>query len=116
MSSQNHKKLELGPSPADNSSMRKKLLVLLFSPLFTGCYMKGNIQDMDITRKNILKGSAVEFNAGAKNIQVTNGNYQVSHAVGNPVQQIKTKTGHGYEIYVSVQGAVFSEQIEYENY
>lgn len=96
--------------------MRKKLLLLLFAPLFTGCYMKGNIQDLDVTRKTILKSNAVEFNAGAKNIQLTNGNYQVSHAVGNPIQQIQSKTPGGYQVYVSVQGALFSEQIEFENY
>lgn len=96
--------------------MRKKLLLLMVAPLFTGCYMKGNIQDVDVSQKGIIKANTIEFNAGAKPIQLTNGNYVVSHAVGNPVSEIQAKTNSGYQVFVSVQGQVFSEQLEVENF
>jgi len=93
--------------------MRNAWVYLFLLPLLSGCYMKGQIEDL--SKIIVLKNPSSELNSGSKSVVVTTGNYNVSYTVGDVFQTIETKTADGYIVNAGVQAAMISEETE-ENY
>ncbi len=91
-----------------------KVVILAISlGLLSGCNITAVIDEINpasVTVKiNSEKLSGAEFNSGARNNLVTGGSYNVSYSLGNMGNKIKTTTGGGYQVYMTVQGKVLSE-------
>lgn len=100
--------------------MGKIQLITLITVAFglAGCSIKGGIEDIQVEPVSVLqKNSSNEFNSGAVVGSVTSGNYVVNHALGNMSPQLVSETPEqGYQVFMTVQGRVYSEAVEQPSY
>ena len=90
--------------------MRTWIAIIFTSPLLSGCFVSGSIEDL--TPRVIQRSATNEVISAAETNQKTNGKYEISHAAGNITGRVQAKTADGYHVFMSVQGSVFSEDIQ----
>jgi hypothetical protein len=93
--------------------MKNVLLFSILGLLVAGCSVQGEITDIEteLPKVRIFDKTAVtEVNSGARGLLLTNDNYKVGYSIGNMNGKLQSKTSSGYQVFMTVQGSVFSEE------
>ncbi|MBL7668918.1 MAG: hypothetical protein JNM39_00405 [Bdellovibrionaceae bacterium] len=96
------------------SRLRLRLLMLVLFVGLSGCYMSGNIGELNPSSspplpKVFTKKVGAEFVAGSSQYEYTLlRNYKNLASSGNVIQELQATTPRGYKAFSSVQGVMIS--------
>jgi len=93
-------------------SIALKGILFLFMGLVSACSIDASLKGLNPGEilNPFEKPRAAEIVSGSSQYRLTQNNYQVSASAGNVYDKLNGTTSNGYQVYITVQGQMLSEE------